>query len=146
LARPFHGIDELASASKERLMEVPSIGPKIAESIVAFFAIKENCEIIEKLRWSGVKLAEVPTTKPANEQPFAGMEFVITGTLKSLKRPDAEERIRTRGGTAGSAVNKKTAYLVVGEEPGSKLVKAQELGTKTLTEEEFLKLIGEKIA
>jgi DNA ligase (NAD+) len=145
LAREFHSIDELVNATKERLMSVPSIGPKIADSILAFFSVKENREIIEKLHRAGVKLAEKVEAKPVSEQPLAGMEFVITGTLQSLKRVEAEEKVKALGGEVGSSVTRQTTHLVVGAEPGSKLAKAQELGTKVLTEEEFLKLIGEKV-
>ena len=144
LAREFHSLNELANATRERLMSVPGIGPKIADSILAFFSVKENREIIEKLRRTGVKMEEKVEIKP-EEQPLAGMEFVITGTLQSLKRAEAEEKVKTLGGEVGSSVTRQTTHLVVGAEPGSKLAKAQELGTKVLTEEEFLKLIGEKV-
>ncbi len=145
LAREFHSLNELANATRERLMSVPSIGPKIADSILAFFSVKENREIIEKLRRAGVKLAEKVEAKPVAEQPLAGMEFVITGTLQSLKRAEAEEKVKALGGEVGSSVTRQTTHLVLGAEPGSKLAKAQELGTKVLTEEEFLKLISEKV-
>jgi len=145
LTREFHSLNELANATRERLMSVPSIGPKIADSILAFFSVEENREIIEKLRRAGVKLAEKAETQSAVVQPLAGMEFVITGTLQSLKRAEAEEKVKALGGEVGSSVTRKTTYLVVGAEPGSKLAKAQELGAKVLTEEEFLKLIGEKV-
>jgi len=145
LAREFHSLNELANATRERLMFVPSIGPKIADSILAFFSVKENREIIEKLRRAGVKLAEKAETQSAVVQPLAGMEFVITGTLQSLKRAEAEEKVKALGGEVGSSVTRQTTHLVVGAEPGSKLAKAQELGTTILTEKEFLKLIGEKV-
>ena len=145
LAREFHSLNELANATRERLMFVPSIGPKIADSILAFFSVKENREIIEKLRRAGVKLAEKAETQSAVVQPLAGMEFVITGTLQSLKRAEAEEKVKALGGEVGSSVTRQTTHLVVGAEPGSKLAKAQELGTTILTEKEFLKLISEKV-
>ena len=145
LAREFHSLNELANATRERLMSVPSIGPKIADSILAFFSVKENREIIEKLRRAGVKLAEKAETQSAVVQPLAGMEFVITGTLQSLKRAEAEEKVKALGGEVGSSVTRQTTHLILGAEPGSKLAKAQKLGTKVLTEEEFLKLIGEKV-
>jgi len=144
LAQKFHSLDELAMASREELMSVSSIGPKIADSIIAFFQQEENLRIIEKLWKAGVKLEEKVTVKPAEEQPLSGMEFVVTGTLQSFSRREAEDRIKTLGGSVGSSVTKKTTYLVVGAEPGSKLAKAQDLGTKLLNEDEFLKLIGEK--
>jgi NAD-dependent DNA ligase len=145
LAREFHSLDDLAIATRERLMSIPSIGPKIADSILAFFSVKENREIIEKLRRAGVKLAEKVEAKPVAGQPLAGKVFVITGTLQSLKRAEAEEKVKALGGEVGSSVTRQTTHLVIGAEPGSKLAKAQELGAKVLTEEEFLKLIGEKV-
>ena len=123
-------------------MTVASIGPKIAESITAFFRQEENRDIIRRLKEAGVRLEEAAARPQV--LPLTGMEFVITGTLGKLSRHEAEERIKALGGTAGSSVTKKTTYLVVGAEAGSKLAKAQELGTKQLTEAEFLKLIGEK--
>ncbi|MDD5126828.1 MAG: NAD-dependent DNA ligase LigA [Dehalococcoidales bacterium] len=127
--------------AKEELKAIDAIGPKIAESIAIFFRQEENRNIIKKLQNAGVRLTEEAKKE---KQPLAGMEFVITGTLNKFSRHEAEEKIRVLGGTAGGSVSKKTTYLVVGTEPGSKLAKAQELGIKQLTEAEFLKLIGEK--
>ncbi|MBM4446019.1 MAG: NAD-dependent DNA ligase LigA [Chloroflexi bacterium] len=139
LAEHYTSLDDLARATPEKLQEIPSIGPKIADSIVAFFRQGQNKKIIEKLRKAGVKLeAEKVGTK---DLPLAGLEFVITGTLKSSARPEAEARVKALGGKAGSDVTRKTNYLVVGEDPGSKLARAQMLGTKTLTESEFLELL-----
>ncbi len=139
LAEHFTSIDELARASQEQLQEIPSIGPKIADSVLAFFRQKQNQKIIDKLRNAGVKLeAEKAKRK---DLPLAGLEFVITGTLKSTVRTEAEAKIKELGGKAGSDVTRKTSYLVVGEDPGSKLARAQSLGTRTLTEKEFLELL-----
>lgn len=139
LAEHFTSIDELARASREKLLEIPSIGPKIADSILAFFRQEENRRIIRKLREAGVKLEAEKVE--AKELPLAGLEFVITGRLQAFTRQEAEARIKALGGKAGSDVTRKTNYLVVGEDPGSKLVRAQALGIKTLTEAEFLELI-----
>jgi DNA ligase (NAD+) len=139
VAKHFGSMDKLAKASKEELTTIPTIGPKIADSILAFFREKENKKIIERLRKAGVKLAE-KKVKP-EELPLAGMEFVITGRLEAFSRPEAEARIRALGGSTGSSVSKKTTHLVVGAEPGSKLAKAQELGTKQISEEELLRLL-----
>jgi len=139
LAEHYSSLDELSQATPEKLQQIPSIGPKIADSIVAFFRQKQNKAIIEKLRKAGVKLeAEKAGRK---DLPLTGVEFVITGTLKSSARPEAEAKIRALGGKAGSDVTRKTNYLVVGEDPGSKLARAQALGTKTLTEVEFLQML-----
>jgi DNA ligase (NAD+) len=145
LAASFHSIDidnpdSLASASRERLMEIESVGPKIADSIVAFFRQAGNREIIRQLKQTGLRVEE----KAALPQtlPLSGQEFVITGTLRSLTRPQAEEKIKALGGAAGNGVTRKTTYLVVGADPGSKVDRAREFGTKVLNEEEFLRLIG----
>ena len=141
----FESLDELADASEEALLMIPSIGPKIARSIVTFFRQQDNQSIISKLRLSGVNLVrlreETPPVRLA-ESPVAGKIFVITGTLASLSRSDAEAKVRELGGVAGSGITKRTNYLVVGEDPGSKLDKARSLGITVLTEEEFHKMIG----
>jgi DNA ligase (NAD+) len=146
LAEQFHSIDQLAEASQEELSAIPSIGPKIAESIVAFFRQKGNRRIIEKLRKAGVRLEKekVKEAKP-EELPLAGREFVLTGKLESLSRSEAEAKIKALGGKAGSDVTKKTSYVVVGADPGSKLAKAQKLKTKTLSEAEFLELLDKAV-
>jgi DNA ligase (NAD+) len=143
LASHFSSIDKLAKAAQEELLSIPAIGPKIAESIVAFFRQDDNRQIIEKLRRAGVKLEEAPSEP--RELPLAGQEFVLTGRLEALSRQEAEARIKELGGAAGSSVTKETTYLVVGADPGSKLGKAQALGTKVLTEEEFLHMLREKV-
>jgi DNA ligase (NAD+) len=142
IAKHFGSMDKLANASREELMSIPTIGPKIADSIVAFFRQKENRKIIERLKKAGVRLEE-KVAKP-EELPLAGLEFVITGRLEAFSRPEAEARIKALGGSTGSSVTSKTTYLVVGADPGSKLARAQELGTKILNEEEFIKLLKQK--
>jgi DNA ligase (NAD+) len=141
LAQHFNSLNKLANASREELMSIPTIGPKIADSVVAFFRQEENKKIIQKLKDAGVKLEEIAKPK---EQPLAGMEFVVTGRLEAFSRQEAEARIKALGGSTGSSVTKKTTYLVVGADPGSKLAHAQELGTKLLTEEELFRLLGQK--
>jgi DNA ligase (NAD+) len=142
LAEHFPSIDALAKATEEELPIIRSIGPKIAEGIVAFFRQEGNKQIIEKLRKAGVKLEKEKGKEASTEDlPLAGLEFVLTGKLDSFSRPEAEAKIHTLGGKAGSDVTKKTSYVVVGADPGSKLAKAQKLGTKTLSEAEFLRLL-----
>ncbi|HEX77733.1 MAG TPA: NAD-dependent DNA ligase LigA [Dehalococcoidia bacterium] len=139
LAQHFGSIDRLAQATQEELTSIPTVGPKIAESVVAFFRQEANRQLIDKLRRAGVRLeaeATVPTALP-----LAGQEFVITGTLAAFPRSQAERRIKELGGAVGSSVTKKTTYLVVGADPGSKLDKARSLGTKLLSEAEFLDLL-----
>ena len=143
LARHFGSIDKLANAAKEELLSIPTVGPKIADSVVAFFRQEENKKIIERLRKAGVRL-EAEVAKP-EELPLAGQEFVITGRLEAFSRQEAETRIKDRGGTAKDNVTRNTDYLVVGTDPGgSKLARAQALGTKQLTEEELLRLLRQK--
>jgi len=146
LAENFSSIDELAKANQEELLSLPSIGPKIADSIVAFFRQEGNRRIIEKLRKAGVRLEreKVEEAKP-EELPLVGLEFVLTGKLESFTRQEAEARIKALGGKAGSDVTKETSYLVVGVDPGSKLAKAQKLGIKVLNEAEFLQLLNQKV-
>ncbi len=144
LAETFDSIDDLARASEEDLLSLPSIGPKITESIVAFFRQDGNRQIIEKLRRADVRLKKDQTERTERPNlPFAGLEFVLTGKLESLSRSEAEARIKALGGKAGSDVTRKTSYVVAGAEPGSKLVKAEKLGTKALSEGEFLELLSE---
>ena len=144
LADHFANIDDLAKASEQDLSRIPSIGPKIAESIVVFFRQEGNRRIIEKLRKAGVKLErENVGEEPVSSLPLAGLEFVLTGKLESFARSEAAARIKALGGKAGSDVTRKTSYVVVGADPGSKLAKAEKLGTKTLSEAEFLRLLNE---
>ena len=142
LAKYFSSIDRLAEASREGLLAVSTIGPKIADSILAFFRQEENKGIIQRLKDAGVSLEEEEAGLEG--LPLAGQEFVITGRLDTSSRSEAEARIKALGGTAKSDITGKTTYLVAGAEPGSKLTRARALGIRQLTEEEFLKLLGEK--
>jgi DNA ligase (NAD+) len=126
----------LSKASRDKLMSIEAIGPKIADSIRAFFEQEENQKIIQGLKEAGVKMAE---EAKAEKQPLDGMEFVITGRLDAFSRQEAEEKIKALGGTAKDNVTKKTNYLVVGADPGgTKLAKAQELGTPQIDEKKLL--------
>jgi len=146
LAEQFYSIDQLAEASQKRLSAIPSIGPKIAESIVAFFRQEGNKQIIKKLKKRGVRLEreKIKEAQP-DELPLAGLEFVLTGKLESFSRPEAEAKIKALGGKAGSDVTRKTSYVVVGADPGSKLTKAEKLGTKTLSEAQFLEKLDKAV-
>ncbi|MFC1983553.1 NAD-dependent DNA ligase LigA [Chloroflexota bacterium] len=141
LAEHFSSIDKLANASREELLSIPAVGPKLADSIIAFFRQKENLDIIERLRKAGVRLEEEEANP--EELPLVGQEFVITGRLDVFTRQEAEARIKALGGSTGSSVTRKTTYLVVGTELGSKLARAEALGIKLLNEEEFLRLLGQ---
>ena len=141
LADHFSSIDRLSQANEEELKRIPTIGPKIAQSVASFFRQEGNRRIIEKLRRAGVRLGN-KVRVPAGGMLLTGQEFVLTGRLLILSRADAEARIKALGGSVGSTVTRKTNYLVVGEGPGSKLNRAHSLSTGLLTEEEFLRLIG----
>ena len=144
LAKHFDSMDKLSRATEEELTVVLTIGPKIAESIVAFFKQESNRKVIDKLRRAGVRLEAEAVA--LTELPLSGEEFVITGKLEVFPRSQAEARIRELGGSTGSSVSKKTTFLVAGADPGSKLDRARELGIRVLNEEEFLRLLrqGEK--
>ena len=136
LAQHFNSIDALAGAGLEELMGVPSIGPKVSDGILAFFRQPQNTDVIEKLRKAGVKMESTEAVR--KDLPFWGADFVITGRLATSGRQELEAKIRALGGKAGSDVTKKTSYLVVGADPGSKLARAQSLGIKILGENEFI--------
>lgn len=141
LAHSFGDMDKLAKANEEELTEIDEIGPKMAESIVAFFKDEENNKVIEKLKVAGVNMKS--NKKPVDnvEMKLEGMTFVLTGTLESYSRKEAKEIIEALGGKVTGSVSKKTSYVLAGENPGSKLDKANSLGVKVITEEEFKQLI-----
>lgn len=138
LARHYGDIDKLAATNLEELLTIDEIGPKIAESIVNYFSDADNLAYIERLKAVGIKLTE--ERQVAASQELAGKTFVLTGTL-SMPRKEAENLITACGGKVSSSVSKKTSFVVAGEEAGSKLDKANELGVPVLTEAEFLTLV-----
>ncbi len=141
LAGKYHSIDELSQAPREELTEIETVGPKIADSIIAFFRQEDNRNIIHRLKEAGVKLEEAATTQ--KNLPLSGKEFVVTGRLDAMSRTEAEARIKALGGTAKDNVTRKTDYVVFGSDPGSKLARARELDIKTIDEKEFLDLTGQ---
>src|SRR5580658_1176461 len=142
LAAHFSSLDELAEATEEQLLEVGEVGPKVAASIAEFFSEQANQRIIKKLDKAGVR----PTTEKRifKSQKFAGKSFVFTGGLANRSREAAAELVQQHGGKISSSVSKKTDYVVVGTDPGSKYDKAKELGVSILTESEFEKLLSTK--
>jgi DNA ligase (NAD+) len=139
LARHFGNLDALLQASEEQLLEVADIGPVVAGSIRSFFDDPMNVELIEQLRAAGVSWPEhVVEQRP---KPFAGKTFVLTGTLPTLTRDEAAEKIEGAGGKVAGSVSKKTSYVVAGAEAGSKLAKAEELGVPILDEAALLQLL-----
>ena len=133
LAQEFGSIQALATAPVEKIAEIPSIGPKIAESVHEFFSIPENVAVIERLRQAGVVLEE---EKPENELPqtLAGLTFVLTGTLEHFTRDEAGAQLKAMGAKVSGSVSKKTSFVVAGEAAGSKLTKAESLGVPVLDE------------
>jgi DNA ligase (NAD+) len=142
LANHFGSIDAIMNATVEDIVAIPGIGMKIGESVREYFALEENREVVEKLRRAGVNLRE--EAGGAREGPLSGLSFVITGRLDQLSRDAAEALVKRCGGHAASSVTKKTDYLVVGAEPGSKLAKAEKLGTTILDEAQFMDLLSSK--
>ena len=142
LAEHFSSLEKLAEAKEEELEEVPEVGPKVAASIVEFFSEPANRQLIKKLRKAGVH----PTAEKrvVKSQKLAGKSFVFTGSLANRSREEAGELVIQHGGKVSSSVSKKTDYVVVGTDPGSKYDKAKELGVTILTEAEFEKLLGLK--
>ena len=139
LADSFGSIERLQGASLEDLERVEGIGPRIAESVVRFFKEKHTRELIAKLQRAGVTMRS--EKKKSSAQPFAGKIFVLTGTLTSMARDEAKERIEALGGKVTSSVSAKTNFVVVGSDAGSKLEKAVELGVQTVDEREFQKML-----
>lgn len=140
LARHFGGLDALLHASEEQLLDVADVGPVVARSIKLFVSDPLNLELIEQLRAAGINWTEgAPESRP---KPLLGKTFVLTGTLPDLSRDAAAEMIEAAGGKVAGSVSKKTSYVVAGEDAGSKLAKAQELGVPILDEAGLLHLLG----
>jgi DNA ligase (NAD+) len=142
LAEHFCSMDKLASASAEQLMEVGEVGPKVAEGVLEFFSETANRKLIEHLKAVGVNMKE-ERAAPISAK-FAGKTFVFTGTLANRTREAAEALVAAHGGKFGGSVSKKTSYVVVGADPGSKLAKAQSLAVSILDEGQFEKLVSAK--
>ena len=142
LSAHFASMDKIADATAEELTEVHEVGPKIAEGVREFFSESANRKLIDHLRDVGVNMKE--ERKAPKSSKFAGKTFVFTGTLARLSREEAEALVADQGGKAGSSVSKKTNYVVVGEDPGSKFDKAKSLGVAILDEAGFEKLLAAK--
>ncbi len=140
LAVHFGALEKLMKADLAEIGEIENIGPAVGESIFNYFNKKENIAFIQKLLNNGVKILKQEKIKAGK---FTGLKFVITGTLSKMSREKAKEEILKLGGKVGSAVSSETDYLIAGEEAGSKLDKAQKLGTKILDEQSFLKMLGQ---
>jgi DNA ligase (NAD+) len=138
LADHFESLARLQDASVDELRGVGGVGPIVADDVHEYFQREESRQLIERLLAAGVTV----TAPTRHEGPLTGKTFILTGTLTSMTRGQAEERIKSLGGAIGSSVSKKTDYLVVGADPGSKLERAQKLKIPILDEAGFLQLLG----
>lgn len=140
LASNFSSLDEIMNADVERLQQLEEFGSIMSESVVKFFKEEQNLAVIQKLKEAGVNTEAGEDKSEGIPQLFEGMKIVLTGTLPTLKRNQAKEIIELRGGKATSSVSKSTTFVLAGEEAGSKLTKASDLGIKVIDEDMFLKL------
>jgi DNA ligase (NAD+) len=139
LAEHFGSMERIAAAELDELQDAEEVGPKVAVSIFQFFREPHNQELLDRLRAAGLRF-DYQSTRPRGG-PLQGMTFVLTGTLPSLSRDDAKKLIEMAGGKVSGAVSKKTNYVVAGEDAGSKLIKARDLGVKIVDEQQLFQLI-----
>ncbi len=142
LVAALPSIEALSRADQPRLEAIDGIGPRIAESLVAWFSLPANLALIEKFRRAGLTLTAPHRPAAASAQPLAGLTFVITGTLPTWSRDEAAAFIEQHGGKVTGSVSKKTSYLLLGEAPGSKLAKAEALGVPILDESGLKNMVG----
>jgi DNA ligase (NAD+) len=135
LAPHFGTIDALAAATADDLIAVAGVGPVVAEHVARWFAVEHGAELVQRLLAAGVS---AEPARAAADGPWTGQSWVLTGSLDSLTRPEAEERIRALGGSPASSVSKRTHTVVAGTAPGSKLARAEKLGVRVLDEKAFL--------
>ena len=138
LSENFQTLEKLKTAALEELQKIKDIGPIVAKSIFDWLSLKRNLEFLEKMEKVGI---EIILEKKVNYKPLEGKTFVLTGTLKTITRQEAKEKIRSLGGEVSESVSKKTDFVVAGKEPGSKFKIAKELGLKIINEQKFLELI-----
>jgi DNA ligase (NAD+) len=137
----FGSVDALFDATAETLSSIEDIGSITAETIVAYFKQPETASLIDRLKAAGVVTSQNVGEKTATSDKFAGMTFVLTGTLPTMTREEATEIIKQNGGRASGSVSKKTTYVLAGSDAGSKLTKAQQLGVNIIDEAEFLRMV-----
>ena len=140
LAEAFGSIDKLAAATVEELQKIHEIGPIVAKSIYAFFHSVSGARMIAHLRKAGLDMKHISLGPAKGRGPLAGMTVVVTGALKNFSRQEIESYIKSKGGKASDSVSKKTDFVLLGEDPGSKADKAAQLGVRTVNEAEFLKI------
>ena len=139
LAKKFKKLENIAEAGLKELQNVPDVGPVVAQSIHAWFQKPYNKNILSKFKKAGVHIIEEMVTKESTK--FAGKTFVLTGTLESLGRDEAQDKIRELGGDVSGSVSKNTDYVIAGSESGSKHDEAKRLKVKIIDEKEFLKML-----
>lgn len=140
LSEHFGDIDSIIAASEEEIAEIDGFGGIMAKSAAEFFSMTQTADLIERFKAAGVNMKSLK--EKSDDQRFAGLTFVLTGTLPTLSRKEATEIIENLGGKASSSVSKKTSYVVAGEEAGSKLQKATDLGIPVITQDDLLKMAG----
>ena len=138
LAEHFGDFAHIRNAGEEELQQVRDVGPEVARSVAHFFAQKQNRQVIDKLLKAGIHFPKVTARRTGK---FSGQTFVLTGTLATMTRPEAQKRIEALGGKVSSSVSRQTSYVVAGADPGSKLDKARQFGVRVLDEDEFLRMI-----
>ena len=141
LINHFHSFDDIAKATEEEIKQVADIGEISAKLVYEFFHDEENIALLNKLKEANVNMAEEKTEKTSDK--FQGLTFVLTGTLETMGRSEASEIIQSLGGKASGSVSKKTSYVIAGANAGSKPTKAESLGVKIITEQEFLAMVKE---
>jgi DNA ligase (NAD+) len=142
LARHFGSVDRLAAATQEEIMDCSGIGPERAEAIAEWFGDEENARLVAELRGLGLRFEADEDDRPV-EGPLTGRQYVITGTLESLTREEAREKLEALGAKVSDNVSKKTTAVFVGESPGSKVAKAQKAGVALRTEDELRALLAD---
>ena len=145
ITRHFPNFETLIVAGKNDLVEIPGVGPKIAETIISYFSSESNRKVIEKLSAAGVAMG-ADQKQDLTEKVLTGLRFVVTGRLANFSRSDIVDTIKGLGGTVSASVSRQTDYLITGEDPGSKLAEAEALGTTVLTETEFIAMIDQSSA
>ena len=137
LANHYGSLPAIQKTTKEQLQEIHEIGPEIASSVESFFQEERNLAVLKRMKELGVRVQEIKKSSDSLGQPLAGKIFVLTGTLESMTREEAKQKIESLGGRVTSSVSKQTDYVVAGKDPGSKLDRATQLGVTILNEEDF---------
>jgi DNA ligase (NAD+) len=143
LANHYGSLKNIQKTSIEELQAIHEIGAEIAASVESFFEEERNLQVIQRMQDLGIQVEEIQLAARASLQPLAGKSFVLTGALESMTREEAKQKIESFGGRVMSSVSKKTDYVVAGDDPGSKLEKAQSLGVTVLDESGFMALLSE---